>query len=148
MQDIVIRKIKKLDINDVIKIGTAELKSSANEIKEGIKTAANYQTSKTFVALKDEKIIGFATIWWEAKACKIGYIAIKKNEQNKGIGTAIIKHIENFCRKRKLKMLHTSTQPDNEKAINFYRYNKFKKTGYRKDVFEKGVNEIYFTKYL
>lgn len=127
-QATVIREMKTLDLNAAVKIGKDELKVSASEIRDGIKATINYPTSKALVALKEEEVIGFATVWWEAQSCKIGYIAVKGSEQNKGAGTTLINHIEALCRKKKLKMLHTSTQPDNKKAINFYKYNKFRRT--------------------
>ena len=148
LMKIVIREMKNKDFNKVTNIGKAELKSSAKEIRDGISATTDYPTAKAFVALKGGTIIGFVTVWWEAQACKIGYIAVKKSEQNKGMGAAITKHIEDFCKRKRLRMLHTSTQPNNKNAIEFYMANGFRRTGYRKDVFERGIDEIYFTKYI
>ena len=56
----------------------------------------------------------------------IDLIAVSQRQQNKGVGSSLVNHINNFYYKKGKKFIITGTQNYNKKAISFYKKMKFK----------------------
>ena len=48
-------------------------------------------------------------------------ITIHDDYQNMGIGTALLKHIINVARRKKLKKIHLNVNTENDRAIRLYK---------------------------
>lgn len=84
------------------------------------------------VYIEDNIILGFITCKISGNDAKIGLLSVDKNSQGKGIGTKLLKCIENKLYNQNIKNLYIPTQEINFQACNFY-----KKNGYSID------NKIY-----
>ncbi len=82
----------------------------------------------------NKKVVGFLLILKNKNDYIIDLIAVKKNYQNLGIGTKMIRFLENIVLKRNKVKIYVSTQSNNKDSIKLYIKNKFK-VKYRKYVY-------------
>ena len=82
----------------------------------------------------NKKVVGFLLIIKKKNDYIIDLIAVKKNYQNLGFGTKMIKFLENVVLKRNKVKIYVSTQSNNKNSIKLYIKNKFK-VKYRKYVY-------------
>ena len=82
----------------------------------------------------NKKVVGFLLILKNKNDYIIDLIAVKKNYQNLGFGTKMIKFLENIVLKRDKVKIYVSTQSNNKDSIKLYIKNKFK-VKYRKYVY-------------
>ena len=74
---------------------------------------------------QNEKINGMITAKKKNDEAKIGLIAVKSDMKNNGIGTQLLKGIENWSVDLNLKSISIATQQENLKACAFYEKNNF-----------------------
>lgn len=77
------------------------------------------------VARNELNEIGMITYKKRQQLCDIGLFAVSENSQNKGIGTKLLKYIENICISSKIQTLEVRTQKENINACSFYKRNGF-----------------------
>jgi len=82
----------------------------------------------------NKKVVGFLLIIKNKNDYIIDLIAVKKNYQNLGFGTKMIKFLENVVLKRNKVKIYVSTQSNNKDSIKLYIKNKFK-VKYKKYVY-------------
>ena len=82
----------------------------------------------------NKKVVGFLLVLKNKKNYIIDLIAVKKNYQNLGLGTKMIKFLENKVLKKSKVKIYVSTQSDNKNSIKLYIKNKFK-VKYKKYVY-------------
>jgi len=80
---------------------------------------------EVFIHMDDSKINGLITVSIKDHIGKIGLIAVDDHSQGRGIGTGLLKVIENYLMTKNVETLIIPTQLSNSKACNFY-----KKSGY------------------
>lgn len=91
---------------------------------------------KTFVALFENKVVGFITVVqamaleYEIGYLKINGLAVQENFQKKGIGTKLLKHAENYAFEKKLSRLILNSGFQRTKAHDFYETEGFDKLSY------------------
>lgn len=73
-----------------------------------------------------KKVVGFLLILKSKNNYIIDLVAVKKNYQNLGFGTKMIKFLENMILKRNKVKIYVSTQSNNKDSIKLYIKNKFK----------------------
>lgn len=127
-----IRKAKTSDFETIYKIMSEEywrIYKDKWTHTNGIKTLKYYSKyGDIHVAEIDNKVIGFVVAHKEyynnGENLHVQELVVKKEFQGKGIGKALMKKLEDYCRNNKIKGLYLST---NKKAPAFYFY---KKLGY------------------
>ena len=82
----------------------------------------------------NKKVVGFLLVLKNKKNYIIDLIAVKKNYQNLGLGTKMLKFLENKVLKKSKVKIYASTQSDNKNSIKLYIKNKFK-VKYKKYVY-------------
>lgn len=93
------------------------------------------KNNKYFAIYKSkEQIKGFILFSYDSNCITIELVAIDKNSQHQGIGTALLQSVEKFAYDNSINELHVGTQLNNIKAQNFYI-----KYGFR----HKSVTSIY-----
>lgn len=105
---------------------------------------------KIFVAGEDAKIIGFSRVhfyWWNKSAYAINLLGDLSCRQ-RGIGTLLLKAMEDFAREKEARVLMFDTAFDNILALNLYMKNGFKVCGYNDKLYENGKTAIYLAKEL
>lgn len=104
--------------------------------------------SEYFIALKDNKIVGFAGIWTAVDDIHITNIVTKKDLRNQGIGTQLLKHLLLVAQKKNLPSLTLEVNEKNVYAIKLYEKYHFKKIGLRKNYYKQNENAIIMTYYF
>ncbi|MBN2852524.1 MAG: GNAT family N-acetyltransferase [Clostridia bacterium] len=83
-----------------------------------------------FIIIEDEKVIGAAfcheKTWWTGDELFIDEFYISPVFQHRGLGTELLKHIENYVEKRKLAGITLLTNR-HMPSLDFYVKNKFTK---------------------
>lgn len=107
--DVEIREIKQIDYPKVILLWNKEINNhNVNEenITSVIARMTKDENYKTFVALSENKVVGFITVvqtlavGFAVGYLKINGLAVQKDLQNRGIGTKLLKHAENYALKK------------------------------------------------
>ena len=96
--------------------------------------------SKYIVAKLDDKIIGFAGIWFSVDDAHITNIVVRKIYRNKGIGSALLERIIELAKEKASLTLEVNTK--NVPAQKLYLKYGFKNLGIRKKYY-KGTDDAY-----
>lgn len=81
---------------------------------------SNIYADDLLVFLDESQIVGFVTYKSNESTATIGLIAVSPNQQGKGIGAKLLKHVENVLFDKQIKTLQIPTQESNQAACNFY----------------------------
>jgi len=130
-------KIRKAKLEDLKKIGelmnTEFSKPPFKErvsIKDVVRSLGFYfKIGKIFIATSENKIIGVVVFkieqYWEGKVVIIEDLAIDEKFQQAGIGKTLMKFVENYAKKRKIKFIFFKTHKKS-KAVRFYKKMRYK----------------------
>lgn len=108
-------------------------------------------------AVQDEKIIGMVYAQTEnpingkegLEKWVIVIAAVDPEMEGKGIGSALLKEIENIAKTRGILKMFVYTNKDDDQVINFYKKNNYKDAGYIKDYqYGKNNSAAFLLKYL
>ena len=89
-----------------------------------------------FLLQEDNKIIGLITYTFFGNICEI--VSLDSKKENMGIGTALLKEIENIAANNKCKKMRLITTNDNLRALQFYQ-----KRGYcLTKLYPNAMNEV------
>ncbi|RTE07196.1 GNAT family N-acetyltransferase [Paenibacillus whitsoniae] len=125
--------------NDVLGVRTVTIENFRVTMEQMSK-ASNY---KTFVALIENHIVGFISIVHAlAVGSANGYLhitglAVHSDYQRHGIGTELLRFIENYAKDRGIASIILCTGMKRTKAHAFYKYNGYDKDSY---CFDKVIN--------
>jgi len=92
-----------------------------NKLKDG---------SEVIVAEKNRRIVGFVVFKKEYDYCYIDNIDITRDEQRKGIGRALVTHVENIVKVNGYSLMKTDTTESGE-GIPWKSYGFWTKIGYK-----------------
>jgi len=101
-----------------------------------------------FVAEDDGKILGYSRIHlyrWNNSAFIISLL-VDAEYRRMGIGTRLLKAMEDFARESKARVLMFDTSPDNAAALQLYFKNGFKVCGYNDKIYRDGKIALYLAK--
>ena len=100
-----------------------------------------------FVAELEKEVVGFIAIKKDILfANYIRRIVLREDVRSKGIGSKLIKFIEEKTVKDNLPNVFLLCSTTNEKAIKFYQKNGYKKIGKVENFVDKGLHEYIFWK--
>ncbi|MCW3790279.1 GNAT family N-acetyltransferase [Paenibacillus sp. LS1] len=91
---------------------------------------------KTFVALIENDVVGFVTIVQALSVgVPIGYLhiqalAVKRDFQNRGIGTKLLRHTENYAKERGISSIILCSGVKRTDAHAFYEHNGYDRDSY------------------
>jgi ribosomal protein S18 acetylase RimI-like enzyme len=103
-----------------------------------------------FVAEENGRIVGYSRIHlyrWNNSAYIIT-VLVDAEERRKGVGTNLLKAMEDFARKNKARVLMFDTSADNTPAIQLCFKNGFKICGYNDKIYRSGKTAVYLAKEL
>ncbi len=103
----------------------------------------------SYVAVEDGRVIGY--IRGSVKKCGLGsleVVGVSPNAFSKGVGTALMKELEKFWRRHKMRKVYTCVSAHNTKALIYYIRNGFVPEGYQRNHFRDGVDEIMLGRFL
>jgi GNAT superfamily N-acetyltransferase len=151
MEEVIIRKASVHDVHAIVQ---ASLTSASKEETDGF-AAAEWVTysspeelrkvwdrenrlkdgSEVFVAEKDRRIVGFIVFKMERDYVYIDNIDVRKEEQRKGIGKALVKHVESIALANGYSSIKTDTTENAEgrpwKSYGFWTEMGYQDTGER-----------------
>ena len=136
--------IKKLTINDVdyieqiFNLEKDIFKNSAFS-KESTENLVKADNSFIYAYLIDEKICGYLMVLDSIDVYEILAIATVEEYRNKGIAQELLDKI-------KTKDIFLEVRENNEKAINFYKKNKFKQISIRKGYYSDPTEDAIIMK--
>jgi len=116
----------------------------ASELKEwftpeGLKNIkTDFDMNHVIVALEKSKVIGFLCYTSYSGKMLLLWMGVKRDYQRKGVGKALLSHLENLSKKLNLHSIEIETLPDEDSyepyklTRNFYYKKGFKRVLYKK----------------
>lgn len=104
------------------------------------------ENSEYFVLIEEEKIIGFAGLWFNVDEAHIMNITVKKEYRKKGFGTKLLQFLIERAKEKNKKCITLEVREDNNPAILLYEKLNFEKVGIRKKYYNSKVDGIIMTK--
>jgi len=154
-----IRKLENSDRDKIEKILVDTENFNSDEIKiamELIDVYLNVEDQKDYEIFTDadgETVNGYVCIG--PRPLTVGtydlyWIAVNPNVQARGIGSGLIKYIEDYLKAKsaRLVLIETSGKPGYEKERKFYEKNKYDKFVEIKDFYNVGDSLVVYGKYL
>ena len=140
-------KFKSEHIEDILKIENACFAipwSRASFEKELSNKMAIY-----FVALEDEKVVGYGGMWHVITEGYITNIAVDKDYRRKHIADAIVKKLIEYAVEKEMIGVSLEVRVSNASAISLYKKNGFVLEGIRKEYYDDNKEDAYIMwKYL
>lgn len=141
-----IRKAKEEDLKELCKI---EMSSGYHKKKFSFEPYLQElfkQKTEIFYSEEKEKITGYITL---SKNGEIGFLAVSKKFQGKGIANMLLKKIISSAKQKKLKKLFLDVRNDNFSAIRLYLKNGFMITKlYKKKIDNNEITKLRLEKQL
>jgi len=82
------------------------------------------------------------------RVAEIGWIAVLPEYQRRGLGSALIKRMEQYAKKEGIRKAYVEPSVENEIAIHFYIHNGYKPEAMRKDWYRDGEDSVILGKHL
>jgi len=94
----------------------------------------NKTSALLVVAIMDDQIVGYLSANTHgnehyrksAKIAEINDMVVGENHRRQGIGRALYQHFTKWAKTRRVKLLRVIASAENERALQFYKSNKFK----------------------
>jgi len=128
-----IRRAVKKDKNRILELFNSDLNLrgddnmgyKSNYIEEYLTNPVNM----VFVAEENQSVVGvlLTEFWKKARYVYLNDLIIDKSYRNRGIATALIKHIEHLAKKNKIKLLFGFSEINNKKTHKLLNKLKYKK---------------------
>lgn len=124
---------------------------------EEMKKMINQNTGLCLKAVDDNKILGMIYAQQESlingKEGKEKWVivitAVNPKNSEQGIGSNLLKELENVLNNRGIKKLFVYTNKDDTQVINFYKQNDYEDAGWIKDYqYGQGNSAVFLLKYL
>ncbi|MGM0436353.1 MAG: ribosomal protein S18-alanine N-acetyltransferase [Bacillota bacterium] len=132
--------IRKMDMSDVPYVFEIEKEAFQDGLEKKMlydeilhNTMAHY-----FMALKNEKRVGYYGLWHTDPGAQILNLVVEKAYRNKGIGTKLLSHAIQFCEEKKIRNLTLEVRPSNKAAIALYDHHGFIIAAKRKNYYKDG----------
>lgn len=109
---------------------------------KNLKSEFENTNSKCIVAKRNNKIVGFAGIWFSVDDAHITNIAVHKDFRHSGIGSILLENLILLAQQYKKSSLTLEVNTKNEPAYNLYKKYRFKNLGIRKKYY-KGLEDAY-----
>lgn len=137
--EILIRALEKTDYELICDLIHNELgydTSSIGDIYKRLDTIRNHKDYQTFVAVYDNRVIGFIGLCkgiafeFDGQYFRIIALAVDKKYQNIGIGKQLINKAEQHAKRKNAVILTLNSGLHREKTHAFYEHRGFVKKGY------------------
>ena len=134
MADVIIRQATVEDVDDIYEI---EMLCFPDPWSREALVYEFTENPRAFyiVAELDEKVVGYAGLWWIADEGHITNVAVKPGYRNRHIGEGIINVMIDFTSQEGIKHHTLEVRPSNTAAINLYQKFGFKTEGVRKEYY-------------
>lgn len=131
----IIRKMTKGDLKEVADIEKEIFSTPWSQ--KSFQNAIENNHNVYYVAVIDDKIVGYIGIWGVADEGQINNVAVAKEYRNQGICTSILTKVMEECKDRGVVAFTLEVRVSNEAAIRVYEKMGFKNCGIRKNYYKK-----------
>ncbi|MEM3840782.1 MAG: GNAT family N-acetyltransferase [Candidatus Bathyarchaeia archaeon] len=145
-----IRIAERADLPKILEL----IKRNGEPLNEDLEAIFNFESPnekcRFFVAEEDGKIVGFSRVHfyrWNKSAYVINLL-VDAGYRRRGIGSLLLKAMEDFAREKDARVLMFDTAIDNIPALNLYLKNGFKICGYNEKLYENDKTALYLAKEL
>lgn len=96
----------------------------------------------------DEKLLGYiiANVHKEKKLGHILTIAVQPENQNQGIGSCLLKHLEKALKEQSIVLITLEVRKSNEKVIRFYKHAGYQKKAISRNYYADGEDAVVMMK--
>lgn len=132
------------------KMDELTLKSfSPKTLKKNSNVKGDNSETISFVVEEEKEIVGYIRGSANMRGLgTLGVVGVSPDCFHKGVGMALMKRLEKFWRKKKVKKVSTSVSSHNTRALMYYLKNGFIPVGYQKDRCIVGVDEVILDRFL
>lgn len=139
-------KIAKMDENHL-----NEISKALNEFDEFwneriLRDEFSSEDSKYFVAMADEKILGFAGLWFNIDEAHVMNIAVKTEFRRNHIGMQLLEFLIEIAKNENKDCITLEVSSENVAAYNLYKKMNFDEVGRRKKYYNNEFDAIIMTK--
>jgi ribosomal protein S18 acetylase RimI-like enzyme len=128
LKDIVIRKLRAHDADDIVRIRKAITKeSSSEEHRKAIAYEAEKEDRVGFVAEHNNRVVGYMIAYIVyggfglEKSAWIGFFGVEPKYMGSGIGKRLAKEIFDVIKDRGIKSIFTSVRWDSTDLLSFFK---------------------------
>ena len=103
-------------------------------------TFASDETIRTLVTAKDKEsgeLVGYYALQYVLDEAEIAIVAVAAKFRRQGVGRELIEAVKQFCKCKKISVIHLEVRSGNEAAVHLYRAMGFQETGCRKNYYDK-----------
>ena len=133
-----IRRIKESDIKSIISLELETLNTTLGE--KIFKDSLSNPMDKFYVYEDNEEVIGYLSISFDGYQGEILNFCVKKDFQNKGIGSSLLKFAINDLHNLGATSFILEVRESNLAAISLYNKFDFKEISIRKNYYSNGEN--------
>jgi len=148
IQEIEIRKVQLSDLDEIYKIEQENFIHCWSKEFIQFNIQLPEYIRKFYVAVKENKIVGYIVCWLSDKTAHIYNISIKKEVQNQGIGSCLLEYLLEELKKDGFKTVVLEVRKSNSKAINLYKKFGFAEVKVLPKFYPDGEDAIYMIKNL
>lgn len=94
------------------------------------------------VALLDGRIVGYAGLFVVGAEADVQTVAVAPDAQGRGIGTTLVRALQERARIRGARVLHLEVRADNARALAVYARLGFATVGRRRDYYGRGSDAV------
>ncbi|MGD8506780.1 MAG: GNAT family N-acetyltransferase [Candidatus Bathyarchaeota archaeon] len=148
-----IRQYGDEDFSQVLEIALRLLGQVRSEAEGVIRWASRDDSAaQIFVAEAKGKIVGFLMLEWSGtqwnRVAEIGLIAVLPRYRRKGFGSSLIKRMEQYAKKKRIRKTYVEPSGENKIAIHFFIKNGYKPEATRRDWYKDGEDSLILGKHL
>ena len=92
------------------------------------------------VAILDSEIVGYASFRYVGKQGDVNTIAVSKDQQGKGIGTALMDWLESQATLRNVREIFLEVRSDNEAAMKMYASRGYERIDVRRNYYGNTID--------
>jgi ribosomal-protein-alanine N-acetyltransferase len=98
------------------------------------------------VALLDSEIVGYASFRYVGKQGDVNTVAVSRDQQGKGLGTALMNWLESQAALRNVKEIFLEVRSDNEAALKMYTSRSYERIDVRRNYYGNTIDAIIMRK--
>lgn len=146
------QEVKIIEYNEKYKNGVLEIYTNIlgidlNTAEKDLKHHIESETSRVFVAVEREEVLGVVTFYWQKwnMTGHIGIIGVSEKAQGKGVGKALCNKVFEFAKSIKIRKVYVDTSIENKNAQIFYIKTGFNFEYILKDYYKDGEDGVMFS---
>ena len=131
-------------LTDILKIERLSFDQPWSEVHFA-RDINNNDISFNWVAVKDNKTVGFLFGWFTKDEYHLNNIAVIPDYRKRGIASELLRFAVSSMKSNNAEKIYLEVRADNYPAMKLYESFDFQAVGFRKDYYKKGDDAILYT---